>query len=51
MFPRCGEDDKFLLVYVIIKLQLIKGKKIIFVNEVDRCYRLKLFFEQFGIKR
>lgn len=28
------------------KLQLIKGKSIIFVADVDRSYRLKLFFEQ-----
>ena len=50
-FPcRCGEDEKFLLAYVIFKLQLIKGKCIIFVSDIDRCYRLKLFFEQFGIK-
>ena len=47
---RCAEDEKFLLVYVIFKLRLIKGKCIIFVADIDRCYRLKLFFEQFGIK-
>ena len=47
---RCGEDEKFLLAYVIFKLKLIKGKCIIFVSDIDRCYRLKLFFEQFGIK-
>lgn len=47
---RCAEDDKFLLAYVIFKLKLIKGKCIIFVADIDRCYRLKLFFEQFGIK-
>ena len=29
---------------------MIKGKSIIFVADIDRCYRLKLFFEQFGIK-
>ena len=46
----CAEDEKFLLIYVIFKLQLIKGKCIIFVGDVDRCYRLKLFFEQFGIR-
>ena len=46
----CAEDEKFLLVYVIFKLQLIKGKCIIFVGDTDRCYRLKLFFEQFGIR-
>ncbi|OGM46090.1 ATP-dependent RNA helicase dbp9 [Aspergillus bombycis] len=47
---RCAEDEKFLLTYVIFKLQLIKGKVIIFVDDVDRCYRVKLFLEQFGIK-
>lgn len=47
---KCGEDEKFLLVYVIFKLQLIKGKCIIFVSDVDRCYRLRLYFEQFGIR-
>ncbi|KAK6543887.1 ATP-dependent DNA/RNA helicase [Orbilia ellipsospora] len=45
-----GEDTKFLLLYVIFKLKLIKGKSIIFVADVDRCYRLRLFLEQFGIK-
>ena len=34
----------------MFKLKLIKGKSIIFVGDIDRCYRLKLFFEQFGIK-
>ncbi|KAL5492195.1 DBP9 [Sanghuangporus weigelae] len=47
---RCNEVDKFLLTYVILKLKLVKGKCIIFVNDVDRCYRLKLFLEQFSIK-
>jgi hypothetical protein len=47
---RCGEDEKFLLAYVIFKLKLIKGKCIIFVSDIDRSYRLKLFFEQFGIR-
>ncbi|PKC04525.1 DEAD-domain-containing protein [Rhizophagus irregularis] len=47
---RCSEMDKFLLIYVILKLRLIHGKCIIFVNDIDRCYRLKLFLEQFSIK-
>ncbi|XP_013420398.1 probable ATP-dependent RNA helicase DDX56 [Lingula anatina] len=45
----CEEEDKFVLVYTLLKLRLIRGKSIIFVNSVDRCYRLKLFLEQFGI--
>jgi ATP-dependent RNA helicase DDX56/DBP9 len=47
---KCTEDEKFLLTYVIFKLQLIKGKCIVFVSDVDRSYRLRLFLEQFGIK-
>jgi ATP-dependent RNA helicase DDX56/DBP9 len=47
---RCAEDEKFLLIYVIFKLKLIKGKCIIFIGDIDRCYRLKLFLEQFGIR-
>lgn len=44
------EFDKFLLSYVIFKLNLIKGKSLVFVNNIDRGYRLKLFLEQFGIR-
>lgn len=38
------------MTYIILKLKLIQGKCIIFVNDVDRCYRVKLFLEQFSIK-
>ena len=47
---RTTETDKFLLTYIILKLKLIEGKCIIFVNDVDRCYRVKLFLEQFSVK-
>ena len=46
----CTETDKFLLIYVILKLKLVQGKCILFLNVVDRCYCLKLFLEQFSIK-
>ena len=32
-----------------MRLELIAGKAIFFVNDVDTCYRLKLFLEQFSI--
>ena len=48
-FVRTTEDEKFLIAYAIFKLQLVRGKIVIFVAGVDRCYRLKLFLEQFGI--
>ena len=47
---KCGEEDKFLILYVVFKLKLVDGKSIIFVQDVDRSYRLKLYLEQFGIK-
>lgn len=47
---KCAEDEKFLLVYAIFMLKLVKGKCIMFVSDIDRCYRLKLFLEQFGIR-
>lgn len=49
-YVKTAEIDKFLLTYVIFKLKLIRGKTLIFVNNTERCYQLKLFLEQFGIK-
>ncbi|KYN28152.1 putative ATP-dependent RNA helicase DDX56, partial [Trachymyrmex cornetzi] len=43
------ENDKAAILYALLKLHLIRGKCIIFVHTVDRCYKLKLFLEQFGI--
>lgn len=34
----------------MLKLKLLDGKCIMFVNDIDRGYRLKLFLEQFGIQ-
>ncbi|KAJ9080043.1 ATP-dependent DNA/RNA helicase [Entomophthora muscae] len=47
---KCTKKDKFLLLYVILKLQLIKGKCLVFVDGIDSCYRVKLFLDQFGIR-
>lgn len=49
-YAKTTEFDKFLLAYVIFKLHLVKGKTLVFVNNIDRGYRLKLFLEQFGIR-
>merc|ERR1719412_724745 len=43
------EEDKFVLIYALFKLKLVHGKTIVFVNSVDRCYKLKLYLEQFAI--
>ena len=47
--PACG-DDKFLFTYVTLKLNLLKGKILIFCNSTDRAYKLKLYLDQFGVK-
>uniref|UniRef100_A0A8C4JC36 RNA helicase n=1 Tax=Dromaius novaehollandiae TaxID=8790 RepID=A0A8C4JC36_DRONO len=47
---RCGtEEDKFLLLCALLKLTLLRGRALLFVGTLARCYRLKLFLEQFGI--
>lgn len=46
----CPENDKFLLLYVMLKLNLVNGKTIIFVNDINRCFRVKLFLERFSIR-
>lgn len=40
------EEEKFVLIYALFKLKLVRGKTIIFVNGVDRCYKVKLYLEQ-----
>ena len=42
--------DKRLVLYVFLKLGLLKGKGLFFVNTTDAGYRLKLFLEQFHIR-
>lgn len=49
LYTICSETDKYLILYVLLKLKLLKGKCIIFVNDIERCYRLKLFLEQFSL--
>jgi ATP-dependent RNA helicase DDX56/DBP9 len=45
-----GGDDKFLFTYVTLKLNLLRGKILIFCNSTDRAYKLKLYLDQFGVK-
>jgi ATP-dependent RNA helicase DDX56/DBP9 len=44
------KKDKNLVLYVFLKLGLLKGKGLFFVNTTDAGYRLKLFLEQFHIR-
>lgn len=45
----CHEREKFLVLYVFLKLGLLRGKGLVFINDVNKCYRLKLFLQQFFI--
>eukprot|EP01083_Nonionella_stella_P043418 117122_1 len=42
-------NDKFLVIYAMFKLNIINGKCIVFVHNIDLSYRLKLFLEKFLI--
>lgn len=44
------ENDKFLLLYVLLKMKLIRGKTLVFVNDINRCFKLKLFLDRMVIK-
>ena len=40
LFVEVGKYDKYLLLYALMKLSLIRGKAIFFVNDVERCVGL-----------
>lgn len=46
---RLSDNEKFLCIYALLKLRILNGKMIIFLNNVDRCYKVKLYLQQFGI--
>ncbi|PSR87907.1 DEAD-box ATP-dependent RNA helicase [Actinidia chinensis var. chinensis] len=46
----CSARDKLVYVLALLKLELVQKKVLIFTNTIDMSFRLKLFFEQFGIK-
>ena len=49
-YIKAERAEKFLLIYALLKLNLLTGKSIIFVNTIDSCYNLKLFLEKFSIR-
>jgi ATP-dependent RNA helicase DDX56/DBP9 len=52
-YTECSEEEKYLLMLFMLKLRVHpfgSKKSIIFVNSIEKCYQLKLFLEQFGIK-
>merc|ERR1719230_1583942 len=45
----CKEEDKFLILYSLLKINLVQGKTLLFANSLERAYRLKTFLERFSI--
>ncbi|KAG0699698.1 putative ATP-dependent RNA helicase DDX56 [Chionoecetes opilio] len=41
--------EKVVMINVLFHLNMIRGKTIIFVNNVDKGYKLRMYLEQFGI--
>lgn len=42
--------DRYLVAYAMLRLNVICGKVLIFVNHVNSAFRLKLFLDQFKVK-
>jgi len=49
-FVNCPADDKLLILVVLLRLRVLRGKVLFFVQDIDNCYRLKLFLERFYVK-
>ncbi|EDR27618.1 ATP-dependent RNA helicase dbp9, putative [Entamoeba dispar SAW760] len=43
------KEDKALNLYVLLKLNMIHGKVLIFVNSIQKCFYVKLFLDLFSI--
>lgn len=42
--------DRYLVTYAMLRLNVITGKVLIFVNHINTAFRLKLFLDQFKVK-
>mmetsp|Transcript_129803 Transcript_129803/g.289560 ORF Transcript_129803/g.289560 Transcript_129803/m.289560 type:complete len:868 (+) Transcript_129803:85-2688(+) len=45
----CHKSDKYLILYTLLKLQLVQGKILMFVKSIESAYRMKIFLERFSI--
>lgn len=43
-------EDRYLIIFVILKLKMLQGKLLIFTNNISNSYRLKVFLARFDIK-
>uniref|UniRef100_A0A1I7TGB8 RNA helicase n=1 Tax=Caenorhabditis tropicalis TaxID=1561998 RepID=A0A1I7TGB8_9PELO len=45
-----SDEERFAILVAMFKLKLIVGRSILFVNSIDRCYKLMLILRVFGLK-
>lgn len=45
-----GQKNRFLVMYAMLRLNVVCGKVLIFVNQINSAFRLKLFLDQFKVK-
>jgi len=45
----CRKDDRYLVLYTLLKLQLVQGKILLFVGSIDAAYRIRILLERFSI--
>mmetsp|Transcript_9238 Transcript_9238/g.25901 ORF Transcript_9238/g.25901 Transcript_9238/m.25901 type:complete len:574 (+) Transcript_9238:41-1762(+) len=50
LYINVPEDDKYLVIITLIMLKILNGKTLFFVNDISRCFRLKLFLDCFYVK-
>lgn len=47
----CRDDaERYCYLWALIRLGHVTGKVLVFVDQVDRAYRVKLFLERFGVQ-
>eukprot|EP00727_Mastigamoeba_balamuthi_P007237 m51a1_g3133 putative atp-dependent rna helicase dbp9 (720) ;mRNA; r:279277-281924 len=45
-----ASEDQFLVLYALLAFKLVRGKALIFVNDIAKAFRLKLFLSRFGLE-
>ena len=45
----CPTEDKYLYLYCLLKFRLLPLKVLIFVSDLNKCFRLKLFLQTAGL--
>lgn len=48
-YLRARKYDKWLILYALLKLRLVQGRILMFVNSTDHAYEVKLLLERFSI--